>query len=95
MSVPRLVFCAQVLASVVATLSSILAQQWALKNIPDICPSHQKGFLRVKRKMCMPSCSISSPLIFLSAQLLYCTSAQVPPLTQPPPSRLQSHGAQF
>jgi len=41
---PRLIFCAQVLASVVATLSSILAQQWALDNIPDICSPHQKSF---------------------------------------------------
>ena len=41
---PRITFCAQILASVVATLSSILAQKWALDNVPDICSPHQKDF---------------------------------------------------
>jgi len=41
---PRLTFCAQVFASIVATVSSILAQQWALDNVPDICSPHQKDF---------------------------------------------------
>ncbi|KAH9982707.1 OPT oligopeptide transporter [Lactifluus volemus] len=41
---PRLVFIGQVVASVVALFSSIVAQQWALDNIPDICDPHQKSF---------------------------------------------------
>jgi len=41
---PRLMFSGQVTASIVALLSTITAQQWALDNIPDICSPHQKHF---------------------------------------------------
>jgi OPT family oligopeptide transporter len=41
---PRLVFIGQVVASMVAIFASIMAQQWALDNIPDICHPHQKHF---------------------------------------------------
>lgn len=41
---PRLVFTGQILATIVAHLSCIVAQQWALDNIPDICSPHQKDF---------------------------------------------------
>jgi OPT family small oligopeptide transporter len=41
---PRLMFTGQVLASLVALISAIVAQQWALDNIPDICSPHQKHF---------------------------------------------------
>jgi OPT family oligopeptide transporter len=41
---PRLIFISQVVASVVAVFSAIVAQQWALDNIPDICDPHQKSF---------------------------------------------------
>ncbi|KAI9462332.1 OPT-domain-containing protein [Lactarius psammicola] len=40
---PRLVFNGQVLASTVAVFSSIVAQQWALDNINDICSPDQKA----------------------------------------------------
>jgi OPT family oligopeptide transporter len=40
---PRLVFIGQVFASVVALFSAIVAQQWALDNIPDICLPDQKA----------------------------------------------------
>jgi OPT family oligopeptide transporter len=40
---PRLMFSSQVLASIVAVISSIVAQEWALDNIPDICTPHQKS----------------------------------------------------
>jgi OPT family small oligopeptide transporter len=41
---PRLIFSGQVLATIVALLSSIAAKQWAMDNIPDICSPHQKDF---------------------------------------------------
>lgn len=41
---PRLTFTGQVLSSTVAVISSIIAQQWALDNIPDICSPEQKSF---------------------------------------------------
>jgi OPT family oligopeptide transporter len=41
---PRLVFIGQVVASLVGVFGSIVAQQWALDNIPDICDPHQKSF---------------------------------------------------
>lgn len=41
---PRLVFTGQVLATVVASFAAILAQTWALDNIPDICSPHQAHF---------------------------------------------------
>ena len=39
---PRLMFTGQILATIVAVFSSIVAQKWALGNIPDICSPHQK-----------------------------------------------------
>jgi len=41
---PRVLFAAQVIASIIATISSLAAQQWAMDNIPDICSPHQKDF---------------------------------------------------
>jgi len=41
---PRLVFAGQVIPSVVALFSAIVAQQWALEHIPDICSHKQKSF---------------------------------------------------
>ncbi|KAI0274879.1 OPT-domain-containing protein [Gloeopeniophorella convolvens] len=41
---PRSMFIAQVVSSVVAVISSIVAQQWALDNIHDICSPDQKSF---------------------------------------------------
>ena len=41
---PRLMFSGQVIATIVALLSSIVSQQWALDNIPDICSPQQKHF---------------------------------------------------
>jgi len=41
---PRLVFIAQVLATIVTILSGMVAQEWAMANIPDICSPHQKHF---------------------------------------------------
>jgi OPT family oligopeptide transporter len=40
---PRLMFFAQTIASIVAVITTIAAQQWALDNIPDICTPHQKA----------------------------------------------------
>ena len=39
---PRVLFAVQVIASIIATISSLAAQQWAMDNIPDICSPHQK-----------------------------------------------------
>jgi OPT family small oligopeptide transporter len=39
---PRLMFTGQVSATIVALLSCILAQDWALSNIPGICTPDQK-----------------------------------------------------
>ena len=39
---PRVLFAAQVIASIIAIISSLAAQQWAMDNIPDICSPHQK-----------------------------------------------------
>ena len=39
---PRLLFSAQVIATTITTLSGIVAQHWAMNNIPDICSPHQK-----------------------------------------------------
>jgi OPT family oligopeptide transporter len=41
---PRLVFTSQIVASIVAVIASIVAQQWALDSIPDICSPDQKSF---------------------------------------------------
>ena len=41
---PRLLFVAQVTATIVTILSGIVAQHWAMANIPDICSTHQKDF---------------------------------------------------
>jgi OPT family oligopeptide transporter len=41
---PRLVFIGQIVGSVVALFSTIIAREWALDNIPDICKPHQKSF---------------------------------------------------
>ena len=41
---PRLMFSAQIISASVSMVSSILAQQWALDNIPDICSPGQKNF---------------------------------------------------
>lgn len=41
---PRLIFFGQVIASMFALLSQIVAQNWALNNIPDICTPGQKNF---------------------------------------------------
>ena len=41
---PRLTFTSQILSSIVTVISSIVAQQWALDNIPDICSPDQKSF---------------------------------------------------
>jgi OPT family oligopeptide transporter len=41
---PRLVFIGQIVGSMVSLLISIIAQEWALDNIPDICKPHQKSF---------------------------------------------------
>ncbi|KAI0257320.1 OPT-domain-containing protein [Lactifluus subvellereus] len=40
---PRLMFSGQVIASIVSVITAILAQEWALDNIPDICTPHQKS----------------------------------------------------
>ena len=41
---PRVLFAAQLIASFLAVISSIVAQKWAMNNIPDICSPHQKDF---------------------------------------------------
>jgi len=41
---PCLIFFSQVISKIVASLAAILAQEWALDNIPDICSPHQKHF---------------------------------------------------
>jgi len=41
---PRLIFTGQIAASAVSVISAIVAQQWALDNIPDICSPDQKSF---------------------------------------------------
>ena len=41
---PRLLFSAQVIATVITIISGIVAQEWAMDNIPDICSPHQKHF---------------------------------------------------
>jgi OPT family oligopeptide transporter len=41
---PRLIFLGQVASSVVALISTISSQQWALDHIPDICTPDQKNF---------------------------------------------------
>ena len=41
---PRVLFMAQGVASIIATISSIAVQQWAMDNIPDVCSPHQKDF---------------------------------------------------
>jgi len=41
---PRVLFAAQVIASIIEIISSLSAQQWAMDNIPDICSPHQKDF---------------------------------------------------
>ena len=41
---PRLLFSAQVLATIITIISGIVAQEWAMDNIPDICSPHQKDF---------------------------------------------------
>ena len=41
---PRLLFSAQGIASIVAVVSAVVAQQWAMDNIPDICSPYQKHF---------------------------------------------------
>lgn len=41
---PRLIFTSQIISSAVAVIASIVAQQWALDNIPDICSPDQKSF---------------------------------------------------
>ena len=41
---PRALFAAQVIASIIAIISGLAAQQWAMDNIPDICSPHQKDF---------------------------------------------------
>ncbi|KAH9975603.1 OPT oligopeptide transporter [Russula compacta] len=41
---PRLMFSAQIISASVSIISSILARQWALDNIPDICSPGQKNF---------------------------------------------------
>ncbi|KAH9050471.1 OPT-domain-containing protein [Lactarius hengduanensis] len=40
---PRLVFSGQIVASIVAVFSSIVAEKWALDNIPDICSPDQSA----------------------------------------------------
>ena len=39
---PRLLFSAQVISTIISMISSIVAQLWAMDNIPDICSPHQK-----------------------------------------------------
>jgi OPT family oligopeptide transporter len=39
---PRALLAAQVVASFIATVSSLAAQEWAMDNIPDICSPQQK-----------------------------------------------------
>jgi len=41
---PRLLFSAQVIATIITIISGIVAQEWAMDNIPDICSPHQKHF---------------------------------------------------
>ena len=41
---PRLIFFSQVISTIVASLAAILAQEWALDNIPNIFSPHQKHF---------------------------------------------------
>ena len=41
---PRLMFSAQIISASIAVVSSILARQWALDNIPDLCARDQKNF---------------------------------------------------
>jgi OPT family oligopeptide transporter len=41
---PRLLFSAQVIATIIANISAIAAQEWAMDHIPDICSPHQKDF---------------------------------------------------
>jgi OPT family oligopeptide transporter len=40
---PRLMFTGQLVASIVAVFSAIVAQKWALGHIPDVCSPHQKA----------------------------------------------------
>jgi OPT family oligopeptide transporter len=40
---PRIMFFAQTIASIVGVIAAIVAQEWALNNIPDICTPHQKA----------------------------------------------------
>jgi OPT family small oligopeptide transporter len=40
---PRLLFTSQVVASIVAIFSSIVAQKWALSTIPNVCSPDQGG----------------------------------------------------
>ena len=39
---PRVLFSAQVMASMIEIISLLAAQKWAMDNIPDICSPHQK-----------------------------------------------------
>jgi hypothetical protein len=41
---PRLLFSAQLIATIITLISGILAQNWAVNNIPDLCSPHQKNF---------------------------------------------------
>ena len=41
---PRLMFSSQIISASVSIVISILARQWALDNIPDICSHGQKDF---------------------------------------------------
>lgn len=41
---PRLTFTSQIVASTVTVIAGVVAQQWALDNIPDICSPDQKSF---------------------------------------------------
>ncbi|KAH9986091.1 OPT oligopeptide transporter [Russula compacta] len=41
---PRIMFSAQIISASVSIVSSILARQWALDNIPDVCSRGQKNF---------------------------------------------------
>jgi hypothetical protein len=41
---PRVLFAAQLIAPLLAIISSLAAQHWAMDNIPDICSPHQKDF---------------------------------------------------
>jgi OPT family oligopeptide transporter len=41
---PRIVFIGQVVAAAICLVNVLVAEQWALDNIPDICKHHQKSF---------------------------------------------------